>query len=167
MDSTIEHNGDLKPPAFAWDYPDPFLLNISVSDDHIDGLQHVNNAIYVSWCQDAGWQHSIALGITLSDYQRLDRAMAIRRSEFDYLQAAYLGDELTVATWITGDDGRLSMERRFQVVRVSDGATLLRARWDLVCIEISSGRPKRMPSLFKDIYGAVVIDPQHADNRQV
>ncbi|WP_439134982.1 acyl-CoA thioesterase [Pseudomaricurvus sp.] len=142
-----------------WDYPTPFLLDVAVSDQDIDGLQHVNNAVYVSWCQDAGWAHSQALNIGLKDYQELDRAMAIRRSEFDYLQAAYLGDELKVATWLTGNDNKLSMERRFQLVRASDGATLLRARWDLVCIEISSGRPKRMPALFKDVYGEVVISP--------
>lgn len=143
--------------TFAWDYPNPFLLDIHVTDQHIDGLQHVNNAVYVSWCQDAGWQHSNALGITLAEYQALDRAMAIRRSEFDYLQAAYLDDELVVATWLTGNDGKLSMERRFQVVRVCDGVTLLRARWDLVCIEISSGKPRRMPPSFQEIYGAVVV----------
>lgn len=141
-----------------WDYPNPFLLDVTASEQDIDGLQHVNNAVYVSWCQDAGWAHSKALGIGLKDYQELDRAMAIRRSEFDYLQAAYLGDDLKVATWLTGNDNKLSMERRFQLVRAKDGATLLRARWDLVCIEISSGRPKRMPPVFKEIYGAVVVE---------
>ncbi len=144
---------------FDWDYRDPFVLDVQVLAEHIDGLQHVNNAVYVSWCQDAGWQHSIDLGLGLQHYQQLDRAMAIRHSEFDYLQAAYLGERLKVATWLTGNDDKLSMERRFQLVRVSDGATLLRARWDLVCIEISSGRPKRMPAVFKDVYGAVVITP--------
>lgn len=146
------------PPDFVWDFPNPFLLSIRVTDDHIDGLQHVNNAVYVSWCQDAGWQHSNVLGISLADYQQLDRAMAIRRSEFDYLQAAYRDDQLVVGTWLTGNDGKLTMERRFQLVRVSDGTTLLRARWDLVCIEISSGKPKRMPPSFQEIYGAVVVE---------
>ncbi|GAB3097669.1 acyl-CoA thioesterase [Aestuariicella hydrocarbonica] len=141
-----------------WDYPTPFLLDVSVEEKDIDGLQHVNNAVYVSWCQEAGWGHSKALGIGLKDYQALDRAMAIRRSEFDYLQAAYLGDSLKVATWLTGNDNKLSMERRFQLVRASDGATLLRARWDLVCIQISSGRPKRMPTSFKEVYGSVVVE---------
>lgn len=143
---------------YQWDYPNPFIVDVTVGPSHIDGLQHVNNAVYVSWCQDAGWAHSISLGLGLDEYQALDRAMAIRRGEYDYLQSAYAGDGLQVATWLTGNDNKLSMERRFQLVRVSDGATLLRARWDLVCIEISSGRPKRMPADFKRIYGAVVID---------
>ena len=44
------------------------------------------------------------------------------------------------------------MERRFQLVRNSDGVTVLRGRWDLVCIEIGSGRPRRMPREFFEIY---------------
>ncbi|MGH1372179.1 MAG: acyl-CoA thioesterase [Cellvibrionaceae bacterium] len=144
---------------FVWDYQNPFLIDVVVEASHIDGLQHVNNAVYVTWCQDAGWQHSISLGLGIEQYHQLDRAMAIRRSEYDYAQSAYLGDELKVATWLTKTDDKLSMERRFQLVRLRDGATLLRGRWDLVCIQISSGRPKRMPAEFKTIYGDAVIDP--------
>ncbi len=141
-----------------WDYEDPFCIDLVVDSSHIDGLQHVNNAVYVTWCQDAGWQHSLSLGLGIEQYHELDRAMAIRRSEYDYAQSAYLNDELKVATWLTKSDNKLSMERRFQLVRKRDGATLLRARWDLVCIQISTGRPKRMPVLFKTVYGDAVIE---------
>jgi acyl-CoA thioester hydrolase len=49
------------------------------------------------------------------------------------------------------------MERRFQLIRTSDQATVLRGRWDLVCIELSSGKPRRMPKEFSEIYlGAMV-----------
>lgn len=78
--------------------------------------------------------------------------MAIRRGEYDYLLPTLLGEPLTLATWLVAGDGKLAMERRFQLVRDSDGATVLRGRWDLVCIEISSGRPRRMPAEFLDTY---------------
>lgn len=142
----------------VWDYPKPFLMDFTASEEHIDGLQHVNNGVYVNWCQDVGWEHSVALGLDMAAYQQLDRAMVIRHSEYDYCAAAHLGEPLRAATWLTGSDDRLNMERRFQLVRISDGVTLLRARWQLVCIAISSGRPKRMPEVFKRQYGAAVID---------
>ena len=44
------------------------------------------------------------------------------------------------------------MERRFQLVRDRDQATVLRGRWELVCIEVSSGRVRRMPPEFCAIY---------------
>jgi len=54
-------------------------------------------------------------------------------------------------------DGKLTMDRRFQLIRDSDGATVLRGRWDLVCIELSSGRARRMPAEFCDIYLPAVV----------
>lgn len=140
----------------TWDHPHPFTLAVSPRAEDIDGLNHTNNAVYVQWCERIGWAHSEALGLSLADYQRLDRAMAIRRGEYDYLLPSVQGEALTLATWLTASDGRLTMERRFQLRRDSDGTTLLRGRWDLVCIELGSGRPRRMPPEFCAAYLAAM-----------
>lgn len=132
----------------TWDYPQAFTLPLTPSIEDIDGLRHTNNAVYVRWCETIGWAHSEALGLSLADYQRINRAMAIRRGEYDYLLPSVLGEQLTLATWLVASDGKLSMERRFQLIRDSDQATILRGRWDLVCIEVSSGKVKRMPPEF-------------------
>ncbi|MDB5747079.1 MAG: thioesterase [Massilia sp.] len=136
----------------TWDYPQPFTLSLAPAAGDIDGLNHTNNAVYVRWCEQAGWAHSEALGLGIDDYRRLDRAMAIRRGEYDYILPTSLGEPLLLATWLVGGDGKLSMERRFQLVRASDGATVLRGRWELVCIDISGGRPRRMPPEFVAAY---------------
>lgn len=136
----------------TWDHANPFVQAITPEPADIDGLNHTNNAVYVRWCEQIGWAHSEQLGLNLDDYRRLDRAMAIRRGEYDYLLPTVLGERLTLATWLTGGDGKIAMERRFQLVRDSDGVTVLRGRWDLVCIEISSGRVRRMPAEFLDAY---------------
>ena len=136
----------------VWDYPKPFELPLVAQAGDIDGLNHTNNAVYVQWCEQVGWAHSEFLGMSLADYLRLDRAMAIRRGEYDYLLPTFLNDQLSLATWIFSANGRLTMERRFQLVRDKDRATILRGRWELVCIELSSGRPRRMPPEFCAIY---------------
>ena len=141
----------------GWDYATPFTLALAPAAEQIDGLGHTNNAVYVQWCEQAGWAHSEALGLGLADYRRLDRAMAIREGHYDYLLPSFEGEALLLSTWLTASDGRLTMERRFQLRRASDGATLLRGRWGLVCIEISSGRPKRMPVEFLAAYEAAVV----------
>lgn len=125
----------------------------------IDGLNHTNNAVYVQWCEKIAWAHSESLGLGLADYRRLDRAMAIRRGEYDYLLPTVVDEALTLATWLLPSDGRLTMERRFQLVRHRDRATILRGRWNLVCIELSSGRARRMPPEFLQAYRAASIDP--------
>ncbi len=137
----------------TWDLPDPFVIELTVLADDIDGLGHANNAVYVSWLERCAWRHSQHLGLDLAEYRRLDRAMAVLRHEIDYLASAYEGESLRMATWIVESDQRLKMDRRFQLVRPADGVTLLRARTTFVCIELSSGRPKRMPPEFVEGYG--------------
>lgn len=141
----------------GWDHPSPFTLALAPRPGDIDGLGHTNNAVYVQWCEQAGWAHSEALGLSLDDYRRLDRAMAIREGHYEYLLPSFAGEALLLGTWLTASDGRLTMERRFQLRRASDGATLVRGRWLLVCIEIGSGRPRRMPPEFLRIYEAAVV----------
>ena len=84
--------------AIEWDYPNPHQLDVVVRPEDIDGLGHTNNTVYVKWCEKVAWDHSCALGLDLAAYRELDRAMAITRSEYDYLQAAYEGDQLIAAT---------------------------------------------------------------------
>ncbi len=143
-----------------WDRPIPFTMPVVPQAGDIDGLNHTNNAVYVRWCEQIGWAHSERLGLSLADYGRLDRAMAIRRGEYDYVLPTVLGESLTLATWLCASDGKLTMERRFQLVRDSDGATVLRGRWDLVCIEVSSGRARRMPLEFIEAYVSAIVPAQ-------
>lgn len=141
----------------VWDYPQPFILPVAPQVNDIDGLNHTNNAVYVRWCEQIGWAHSEALGLGLADYQRLDRAMAIKRGEYDYLLPSALDDQLTLATWLLASDGKLTMERQFQLIRKRDQVTILRGRWDLVCIELSSGRARRMPQEFCHKYLPAIV----------
>lgn len=140
----------------SWDYEKPYTVNAVVGPDDIDGLEHTNNLVYVKWCEQAAWAHSVSLGLDLGAYRRLDRAMAITHSEYHYQQASREGDNIIVGTWIVNWDSKLTMQRRFQVIRVSDGTTLLRGGMRFACIEISSGRPRRLPKEFIEIYGTEV-----------
>ncbi len=145
-----------------WDLPDPFVIPFTAQTDHIDSLNHVNNAAYVLWCQEAGWRHSQALGLGIEDYRALDTAMAIRHAEYDYIGAAYLDEHLVMGTWLTHCDGKLQLERRFQLIRPAQNGndqsqTILRGRWQLVSIGMSSGKARRMPEPFRRIYGDAVI----------
>ena len=135
-----------------WDRPNPYTISIVPHFSDIDGLDHTNNAVYVRWCEQAGWAHSVALGLGLDDYRRLDRAMAIRRSEYDYLLPTFCDEPLQLGTWLMPGDSALSMERIFQLIRLRDQSTVMRARWNLVCIELSTGRPKRLPTEFSTVY---------------
>ena len=72
----------------------------TVDASAIDGLGHTNNTVYIGWCEQAAWEHSTDLGLSLSDYQSLGYAMAVTRAVFDYRKATYEGDILTIDTWL-------------------------------------------------------------------
>ena len=137
---------------WQWDYPNPFTYEITVKPEHIDGLNHTNNAVYVQWCEEVAWAHSGCLGLGINDYQSLNRAMAINTADYSYLAASFEGEQLTIGTWLTESDQRLTMERRFQLCRTRDQQTLMRGRWGLTCINIETGRPARIPKEFLDVY---------------
>lgn len=140
-----------------WDLPQPFVIQIDVAPSAIDEYEHANNAEYLRWIEQVSWAHSESLGLCLARYRELDRGMAVHRHELDYLAPAFEGDRLRLATWIIDLEGRLTLTRRFQLIRPSDGRTLLRARTRFACIELSSGRPRRLPDEYRRIYGEVAV----------
>lgn len=140
----------------AFDFPAAHVIELSVQPEDIDAYEHVNNAVYLTWLDRAAWSHSASLGVPLAQCLSLRRGMAAQRIEIDYLRAAVRGDHIQAATWIVSADGRLRAERRFQIRRPADGATLARARIDYVCINLDSGRAARMPALFARAYVATI-----------
>lgn len=145
-----------------WGYPDPFTLNVTVMPHDIDELGHTNNAVYVKWCEQCAWAHSNALGMDIERYRALDRAMAIRRSKYDYERATVAGDCLVIGTWIIDWDGKTGMRREFEIYRERDGALILRGAMEFLCIEMSSGKIRRMPAEFISGYGAAVLGARDA-----
>ena len=93
-----------------WDYPDPFFLDRFVLEDDVDELLHTNNIVYVYWCQEVAWAHSVQLGLNIERYKELDRAMAITYSEYKYLRASNVGDKVKIGTWIVSWDKKLTMK---------------------------------------------------------
>jgi len=139
-------------PVVEWDLANQHVLEIEVTAADIDAYHHVNNAVYLSWFDRAAWSHSAQLGIPLDQCIRMRRGMAAHRTEIDYLRGALLGDCVRVGTWIVDTDGKLRVQRRFQVRRAPEGETLARARTDYVCINLDTGRAARMPELFTRHY---------------
>ena len=141
-----------------WDYPAPHVYPVTVTSKDIDALSHTNNGVYVYWCEQAAWSHTRDLGLGENQYRALNRAMALTQAEYQYLRATHESDELQVGTWITRWNRKLTMERQFQIININSGKTVLRAKHQFVCIEISTGKPRRPPQEFVDRYGPVVLN---------
>jgi acyl-CoA thioester hydrolase len=136
----------------AWELPQPFHIAVDVQESDIDEYNHTNNTVYLRWCDQAAWAHAQAAGAGRNDHIELRRGMAAYRTELHYIAPALLGDRVLVGDWIVAADARLRATRRFQMIRESDGVTLLRALIQYICIDLDSGRPARFPSSYRERY---------------
>lgn len=134
------------------DYPEPFWRRFEVTEDDLDGFQHVNNAVYLKWMDATIWDHTRHVGLDEHTCMDLNRGMAAVRHDIRYLSSAFLGDQIVVYNWICDNDHRLRASRLIQVVRLNDQKTILRAQSDYVCTNLQTGRPARMPEEFKERY---------------
>lgn len=139
-----------------WDYLDPYTIELRVTHVDIDNMGHANNASYIMWCENCAWKHSETLGLSVRDYQTLDRGVSIHKASYEYLLPTFENDRLTIATWITNCDYKLRLERCFQIINYDTEQTLMRGQWLLICTALSSGRPMRFPTEFIEIYGGAV-----------
>ncbi|WP_180124196.1 thioesterase family protein [Acinetobacter sp. YH12097] len=130
---------------------DIFDLKITVQAEHIDTLNHVNNVVYVSWMQDVATAHIEALGLGLKEYLELKHAMVAVEHHVQYRKAAVEGEEIILRTWLNDINGLYSF-RQYVFYRPKDKAILFTGNTQWACIEIATGRPKRMSPTFTQAY---------------
>ena len=144
--------------AIVWDFTLPHTYQLTVRPEDTDRLGHTNNTAYLHWMEEVSWRHIEPLGMSWHAHEEAGKAMAITRTEIDYLASAYAGDEVIIGTWITASDGRLTSERKFQIVRLADARTLVRAHCRYACIDMKTGRPSRMPPVFVQCHHQAMVN---------
>lgn len=98
-----------------------FEYPVIVSESDIDVLGHVNNVVYVQWMQNAAYAHSAALGWTLQRYMELGAGWVARLHQIEYLQPAFVGQEVIIRTWIA-DMKKVTSTRQYRMIRMDPPA---------------------------------------------
>jgi len=129
---------------------------VQVTEADIDELGHANNVAYVRWLQDAAVAHSEVVGLGYAAYVRLGGVFVIRRQEVDYLRSALRGDELEVRTHVSSVMAA-KCQRTTEIVRANDGVVLARGLTTWGFIDVSRGRPTRIPD---EVYVAFGMTPK-------
>jgi acyl-CoA thioester hydrolase len=123
-------------------------MPVPVLPDDIDGLNHVNNTVYLRWVQDVATAHWKSLA---SKETQDAIAWVVLRHEIDYKIPACLGDEIILRTWV-GEASRLKFERFTEIRRKTcpehsrrvDNVLLAQARTLWVPIDWQTGKPTRV-----------------------
>lgn len=147
-------------PNPRWDVTQPFIEHVHVTAADVDRFGHTNNVVYIAWLERVAWSHSIWLGLDFAAYEQFDAGCVAYRTEVDYLAPTFVGDELMLGTWIQENDGRMTMWRAYQIIRASDGKTVLRGRTRFVCVDMKTGRPRMQPPEYVAAYRPAVVSPR-------
>jgi acyl-CoA thioester hydrolase len=152
-------------PAVAGPPPDihGYAAHFRVRHHEMDALGHVNNAVYLNYLEQAGIEHSAALGYGGERLRELGGLFIARRHEIDYLRPALAGDLLQIVTWIAEQRGAQAV-REYVLSRLDQSArghapvdhflppgfalpepVLVRARTHWVWVGVEDGRPRRPP----------------------
>lgn len=123
-----------------------FEKTITVSKDHIDDLNHVNNVRYVQWVQDIAKEH----WLTYATKDLLETYSWFLVNHFiEYKSQALLGDKLLLKTFVPKVEG-VSTIRHVEIINAKTEQLIVssKAKWCL--INSKTQRPTRItPELAK------------------
>ena len=74
-----------------------YQYSLIVKEKHIDNLNHVNNMVYLQWVNEMSEKHWAILS---NDEINKKYSWFCIRHEIDYASQAFLGNEVTIYTWI-------------------------------------------------------------------
>jgi acyl-CoA thioester hydrolase len=131
--------------------PEPFRLEIVVTDDDIDALGHASNIVFVRWIQDVALAHSAAVGLDIEAYRRLGAVFVVVRNEIDYLRPAMRGDTIECRTWISSVMAAKCL-RSTEIVRREDSELLARSVTTWGFVEMATGRPRRITDPVREAF---------------
>lgn len=138
--------------------PGVFIDHRRVEWQDLDPVQHVNNAMYLSYLVETAWRFGDVVNWPWERIQAAGFGVVARRTQIEYLQAASYRDDLEIATWLSGVK-RSTINRHFTIRRMDDGALVARANSLYVCIDLATGRARRIPADFLEDISANITDP--------
>jgi acyl-CoA thioester hydrolase len=118
-----------------------FERRITAAAEDIDGLGHVNNAIWVRWIQDMATAHWEAIA---PEAHREAYVWVVVRHEIDYLRAVTAGETVTGRTWVGEAPKGARFDRHVEFVG-DDRKARVRAKTTWAIIDKAAGRPIRVP----------------------
>ena len=121
-----------------------YTCRFRVRHYELDSFGHVNNAVYANYLEQAAIEASADAGYDTAWYRLHHSGWIIRRLWIKYLQQAYADDDLEIRTWVA-DFRQVRSHREYDVRRLGDNSSIVRARADWVYIDAQTLRPTRIP----------------------
>ncbi len=124
-----------------------FTIDVQMRFRDIDGMGHVNNAVYMTYMELARTEFYVER-LKKRSLQEIDFILA--HVEVDFLSAARLGDEIQVSVW-PSKIGTSSFTLSYEIKEKRSGRLLARSKSVLVSYDYEKGRSKPIPPEFRTL----------------
>ena len=115
-----------------------YQYKLTVLEEHIDALNHVNNVVYVQWVNDIAEKH---WSILTNEAINKKYFWVLLKHEIDYLGQAVLGDELTIKTQV----GKTSGVKSIRYVEIyKEDKLIIKSQTTWCLIDASTLKPSRI-----------------------
>ncbi len=128
-----------------------FIHTLAPRFNDMDIYNHVNNAVYLSYLEEARIAYMTAIGLRGLFNKR--RSTVVAHASVDYKSPAHFGDTLDIEVK-TGEIRNSSYELVYRVVRRQDGALIATGRTVQVCFNFELNTPTRLPDEWRAVLQA-------------
>ncbi|HEX6290675.1 MAG TPA: thioesterase family protein [Herpetosiphonaceae bacterium] len=123
----------------------PYTVSVNVSFRDIDALGHVNNAVYLTYFEQA----RIGYGLQLVGGSGVDDLhFVLAEATVSYLRPVFFGDVLEIGVRV-GEIGTKSFVMDYSIQRQSDGELIARGRTVQVWYNYQTQRSQPVPDSFR------------------
>ena len=129
----------------------PLTSRLRVRSCDVDSFGHVNNAVYLQYCEGARNDYMLERGLTFADFTKWGAGPVLTSARLDFKAPARTDDELVISGTLVMD-GRIRFRIDHEIQRESDRALICRARLEFAFVELATGRPCRVPDGFRSAF---------------
>jgi acyl-CoA thioester hydrolase len=138
--------------------PPIYTHEFIVSEGTLDENGHANNVAYVQWMQDIAVLHSRDAGCTRAT-QAAGATWVVRSHQIEYFHPAFLGDTLSILTWVVNFRRAISL-RRYTFIKQKDKSVLAKGETNWVFVDVKTGRPITIPEEVRKTFQLVTEDQE-------
>jgi acyl-CoA thioester hydrolase len=126
-----------------------FTHRLDVRFRDCDAMGHVNNAVYLTYMEQARFKHWRTLWHYAED-RFPDPGIILARAEVDYRSAARLGEQLDVRLSVASV-GRTSFHYEYEIVSAEDGRLIANAKTVQVVYDYAKQTPIPVPDDWREL----------------
>ncbi|CAL67226.1 acyl-CoA thioesterase [Christiangramia forsetii] len=128
--------------------PEIYEKQLVVKETHLDKQRHVNNVEYVQWVQDVAEEHWEARA---SEEQKSTVIWVVVRHEIDYKKEAFLGDTISLQTYV-GEVTHVTSVRHVIIKNSETDKVLAEAKTTWCLLHAETKKPAKISEELKRVF---------------